>query len=56
MGIFESEEYAPDAVPVEAEQVGEVHEAINGMMIDSLTQTSSGNLESFSHRVARRIP
>ena len=47
MGIFESEEYAPDAVPVEAEQVGEVHEAINGMMIDSLTQTSSGNLESF---------
>jgi len=48
MGIFESEDYAPDAVPVDEEQVGAVHEALNGMMIDSLTQTSSGNLEAFN--------
>ena len=48
MGMFESEEYAPDAVPVSHEDVGEVHEVINDMMSDSLMNTGGDNLESFN--------
>jgi len=47
MSMFESEDYAPDATPVDVEEVGEVHEAINGLMTDSLTTTPGDNLASF---------
>jgi len=46
MGIFESEDYAPDATPVEDGDVGQVHEAVADMMQDSLMHTNTGNLAS----------
>ncbi len=46
MGIFESEDYAPDATPVEDSEVAQVHEAVSDMMQDSLMHTNTGNLAS----------
>lgn len=44
MGIFESENYAPDATPVDAQEVGDVNEAVTDMMQDSLMHSNTGNL------------
>ena len=48
MGLFDSEDYAPDATPVSEEQVSEINEAVTGMMSDSLMNTGGDNLESFN--------
>lgn len=48
MGLFDENDYAPDATPVDEQQIGEINETITEMMGDSLMNTGGDNLESFN--------